>query len=76
MTTEPPRQLEKGTWPNRWGKPGSCKISPQGFSTRWRTGYGKKVITKIKYYYFHDLYLTFPTLLLLVFFALFTAIFP
>lgn len=52
MTTEPPTQLEKGTWPNRWGKPGSCKISPQGFSTRWHTGYGKKVITKIKYYYF------------------------
>ena len=52
MTTEPPRQLEKGTWPNRWGKPGSCKISPQGFSMTWYTGYGKKVITKIKYYYF------------------------
>lgn len=43
MTTEPPRQLEKGPGLTDGASQDHVKSVP-----RWYTGYGKKVITKIK----------------------------
>lgn len=42
MTTEPPRQLEKGTWPNRWASQDHVKSVPKGLVRDGTQDMGKK----------------------------------